>query len=204
MFCQKCGTQNPDSGKFCRACGVDLGNAGAMSGNLPQPQQQQMQAAQNFYVDSKGRVRPNDPDSLWARGLQITIMGCGFLVVALALAITDVANGRKWWWAMLFPAFSLIASGAAQIVKADRLLKRQAAGAQNPPAMPGAAQTLPPNQAATGLPASQTSYVPADYGQPRTIYDTGELTPRPPSVTEGTTKLLQTDGEDQTINLPKN
>ena len=24
MFCQKCGTQNPDDGKFCSKCGNDL------------------------------------------------------------------------------------------------------------------------------------------------------------------------------------
>ena len=24
MFCPKCGTQNPEKGKFCRTCGTDL------------------------------------------------------------------------------------------------------------------------------------------------------------------------------------
>ena len=26
MFCPKCGGQNPETGKYCRACGTDLGN----------------------------------------------------------------------------------------------------------------------------------------------------------------------------------
>ena len=38
MFCPKCGTQNPETGKFCRSCGTDLGNVSeALTGNLKQP-----------------------------------------------------------------------------------------------------------------------------------------------------------------------
>ncbi|MFN2501427.1 MAG: zinc-ribbon domain-containing protein, partial [Pyrinomonadaceae bacterium] len=25
MFCPKCGSQNPETGKFCRSCGTDVG-----------------------------------------------------------------------------------------------------------------------------------------------------------------------------------
>ena len=35
MFCPKCGTQNPETGRFCRSCGTDLGNVSqALTGQL--------------------------------------------------------------------------------------------------------------------------------------------------------------------------
>ena len=35
MFCPKCGTKNPETGKFCRKCGIDISNLNdTISGNL--------------------------------------------------------------------------------------------------------------------------------------------------------------------------
>ena len=100
------------------------------------------------------------------RALKTTIMGIGFLIVAFALLTTNVAGGSKWWWAMLFPAFSLLASGIGSIAKSKRLEK------ENFPAQPQTQPTLfaqPPTNAS--LPPSQTNYV-----KPQgSIYDTGEL-----------------------------
>ena len=43
-------------------------------------------------------------------------MGVGFLAVALAIFFSP--GGKGWWWAMLFPGFSLIGKGVADIVTA--------------------------------------------------------------------------------------
>jgi hypothetical protein len=138
-------------------------------------------------------VRSNNPDDLWGSGIKNTIMGIGFLIVAFALLTTNVAGGSKWWWAMLFPAFSLLASGIGSIAKSKRLEKK------NFPAQPQTQPTLyaqPPTNAS--LPPSQTNYV-----KPQgSIYDTGELV-APPSIVEGTTRHLEMNSEGETMTLPK-
>ncbi|HEX8737620.1 MAG TPA: zinc ribbon domain-containing protein, partial [Pyrinomonadaceae bacterium] len=151
MFCPKCGTQNPETGKFCRACGTDLGNiTSALSGNLPPPQPPQPA----FYVDHRGRVKSNDPTDIWSQAVRSMIMGLGFLVVSIVLLITNVANGNKWWWAMLFPAFSMLAVGASQMARVKRMEKQKTGGA----AFTEQAQ-FAPHQANLNLPPPQTDYV---------------------------------------------
>ncbi len=184
MFCQKCGTKNPDNGKFCRSCGTDLAVVPEQTGINLKPA--------DYYIDRKGRVRSNNPDDLWSSGVRNTIMGIGFLIVSLTLLITHVANGQNWWWAMLFPGFSLLASGIGNISKAKRLEKKTLQSnfqTQSPPLF---AQSHPN----AGLPPSQTDYVAPD-----SRYQTGELVP--PSVIESTTRHLQMDSEGKTMTLPK-
>jgi len=184
MFCQKCGTQNPDNGRFCRSCGNDLGNAASSA---------PLQQLPNVYVDHKGKVRSNNPDDIWSHAIRNIMMGAGFLVISMALLFTNVAGGRTWWWAMLFPAFSLLATGISQAAKVKRLEKK--AGAT-----PIVQNQFSPHQPNAPLPPSQTDYV-----QPQgSIYDTGDLGLRPPSVTEGTTRHLDINKEGETMTLPKN
>ncbi len=185
MFCQKCGTQNPDNGKFCRSCGIDLGVTSEPQGINLKPSE--------FYVDRKGRVRSNNPDDLWSSGIKNTIMGIGFLIVAFALLATNVAGGHAWWWAMLFPAFSFLAGGIGNIAKSKRLEKKNLS--TQAPAQPTLFAQPRTN---ASLPPSQTNYV-----KPQgSAYDTGELV-APPSVVEGTTRHLEINNEGETMTLPK-
>jgi hypothetical protein len=99
MFCPKCGTQNPETGKFCRSCGTDLGNvSAALSGNVPA----QFTDAGTAHIHHEAKRR-QDPNELFGEAVKQILSGVGFLIVAIALLTTGVAGGRAWWWAMLFP-----------------------------------------------------------------------------------------------------
>ena len=177
MFCPKCGVQNPETGKFCRSCGTDLGNVtDALSGKL--------RKSQNL-VDRKGK-----PVSYEGAVTKI-FTGVAFLIVSIILAITGVAGAKVWWFWMLIPAFGSLGAGVAQYIQ----LKKQE-GDNYPIVLPDDREILTSNQNAA-LPPLQTEYV-----SPESRYKTGDLAP--PSVTDGTTKLLELDSEGKTMALPKN
>ena len=174
MFCPKCGIQNPETGKFCRSCGTDLGNVSdALSGKRPAPQN---------LIDYKGK-----PINL-ERAITKFFMGIAFLIIAIVLAVTG--RGTGWWFWMLIPALMFLGSGIAQYIQ---LKNAGQTGARFAPGHPGSLSA--PNSNAA-LPPSQTDYVPAE-----SRYKTGDLAPS--SVTDGTTKNLEINSEGETMTLPK-
>lgn len=175
MFCPKCGTQNPETGKFCRSCGTDLGNVSAAltSGT----------SRHLTPVNHKGK-----PITLEG-AITKFFMGIAFLVVSIALGVSG--TGRGWWFWMLIPAFSMLGAGIAQY------LQYKKAESARPFAAPAPhADVLTSPQQNSSLPPSQTEYV-----SPESRYKTGDLVP--PSVTEGTTKHLDINSEGETMTLPK-
>ncbi len=186
MFCPKCGIENPETGKFCRSCGTDLGNvSAALSGNLPAS----LTDAGVAHIHHEAKRR-NDPNEVYADSIRSIISGIGFLIVAIALLVTGVAGGETWWWAMLFPAFTLLAKGISAYMKYGKMQKSQAAFS---PAYGNVIGQPRPN---ASLPPLQTEYV-----SPESRYKTGDLIP--PSVTDSTTKHLEIDSEGKTMTLPK-
>jgi hypothetical protein len=174
MFCPKCGSQNPETGKFCRSCGTDLGNVTqALSGKLP---------ISAPLVDHKGK-----PVS-YERAIMKLFTGVAFLVVAAALAWTG--NGRGWWFWMLIPAFTSLGAGVAQYIQLRKVEKGL------PVYSPQVAQPQVRSAQQQALPPDQTSYV-----APESRFKTGDLVP--PSVTDNTTRHLEMDSEGKTMALPK-
>lgn len=187
MFCPKCGTQNPETGKFCRSCGVDLGNVSAvMSGDLPAHFTNA--AAAEIHHQAKRRT---DPNEVYGSAIKSIISGVGFLIVAIALLTTGVAGGHAWWWAMLFPAFSFLAKGISDYMKSSKMEKAREANPQSYPTQIGQSYANP------GLPPTRTEYVSGE----DTRYKTGDLVP--PSVTDNTTRHLEMNPEGETMTLPK-
>lgn len=178
MFCPKCGTENPEEGKFCRKCGTGIGVVSeALTGNLQKPAE---------LVDRKGRPIG------WESAIGKFFTGLAFLLVACILGYTGMAGGKTWWFWMLIPAFSMIGAGIAHIMKIKQAERMALAGAT--PKQQNAINAAP-NMA---LPNPQTEFV-----KPASIYDTGEFAVRPPSVTEGTTRHLEINTEGETMTLPK-
>ncbi len=174
MFCPKCGIQNPETGKFCRSCGTDLGNVSdVLSGKL-----QITQTCTN---------RKGKPISLES-ALTKLFMGIAFLAVSIVLGVTGM--GRGWWFWMLIPALMFVGGGIAQYLQLRSVT--QANGkfvSSDPNSLSGAM----PN---TALPPNRTNYV-----SPESRFKTGDLVP--PSVTDTTTKHLDLNSEGETMTLPK-
>ena len=190
MFCPKCGTQNPMTGKFCRSCGTDLTTVSDALAGTPGNKKQKF-----------GMLEPIQPMSFscdkskpvsWESAMGKMFMGLAFLVVSIILAFTGRASA--WWFWMLIPAFSILGSGVAQYVQLKK--SEQKAAALPPQSAPSEIYSAPVNSA---LPPTR-----ADYVRPpqKSIYDTGELA-APPSVTEGTTRHLEINSEGETMTLPK-
>ena len=113
MFCPKCATQNLDGASFCRSCGANISLVPqALSGQLVQPPVTEVQEG--------CRTR---------RGRELTLeqpfknffLGIAFIIISIVLSRTI---GQGWWFWMLIPAFSLMATGVAQFIRLQEHAKR--------------------------------------------------------------------------------
>lgn len=186
MFCPKCGTKNPDNGKYCRSCGTDIGVVtSALKGKSSFANEFDHAPVE---LNHKNKRR-KDPDDLFAEGIKSIFGGLAFLAVALVLFFTSIIGGNVWWFWLLIPAGFMIGGGVANTWKAKRMIRRLEANANQ-------SRFLNQTEQPAALPPTQTEYV-----APEKHYKTGDLVP--PSVTDNTTRHLEMDSEGQTMTLPK-
>lgn len=191
MFCPKCGTQNPETGKFCRSCGTDLA-----------PVSEALTGKSNRQNPGFGMIQPSQPIQpitlLNENGKPITLertltrffTGFAFLVISIILGVTGIANASKWWFWLLIPAFTMIGSGIAQYIQLKNQEQKAISALENE-----TVKNFKQNEK-TNLPSAQTQYV-----APESSYETGDLVP--PSVTDNTTRQLEINSEGETMALPK-
>lgn len=169
MFCPKCGMDNLENASFCRKCGTDMRVVSqALSGRLPMVRPDD---AVDEY-DRSGKRRRHKKQPSLESGIRSIFMGVGFVFVSLAV-LRYAPAGELWWFWMLIPAFTMLGGGVGELLRLKRLESAALPPRQDRAAMP-----------TTKPPAFQTSELP-----PR---NTGELMP-PPSVTDRTTRLLNTE-----------
>lgn len=180
MFCPKCGTKNPDNGKFCRKCGTDLETVSdAITGKL---------SISNKYNEKNGKKEKVS----WEGAISKLFSGLAFLIIAIILGYTGAAGGRAWWFWMLIPAFAMIGSGIAQVIQIKHNESRNITISSN-----NDVNEFSSNQPGS-LPPKQTEFVS---NIPDSTYKTGDLVP--PSIVENTTRHLEMDKEGETMTLPK-
>ncbi len=179
MFCPKCATQNMDGARFCRACGADISLVPqAMSGHLVEAQATGAEATDET-ITRRGRRRSRGGQPSLEKSIKNIFMGMAFLLVSVG-AFIFAPGGRHWWFWFLIPAFAMLGGGVAEMIR----LRHE----RSITSLPGArAASVPPVGRATELPPRSTS----------------ELMPPPPSVTEGTTRHLGSEGPTEYLGAPR-
>lgn len=180
MYCPKCGKENPNDGRFCRKCGIKLSG-------MP------VQTRGGFDPDSSKSHKKNKKKKkdTWESAMGSLFTGIAFLIISGVLAYQPMGTG--WWFWMLIPAFAMIGSGVAAILRIKYGENEQAVKGNEPE------QAQIATEEVGALPPKQTTFA-SDYVAPK--YDTGKVT-APPSVVEQTTRNLEMDTEGKTTKLPK-
>ena len=160
MFCPKCAAQNLEGASFCRVCGQNISLVPqALTGELQQTNEAELSRFE------KRQLRRHGKEVSLERAFKNMFMGIAFLLVTMALMFSRMGAG--WWFWMLIPAFSMLGTGIAQLIRIKE---------------------------ATNRPLSFQNPVQAAIQNPQHVSfprrNTGELTAPPPSVTEGTTRHL--------------
>lgn len=149
MDCSNCGHSAQETARFCRQCGTPFSNRALAPTELS---------------TNLSRVPPKDPDELTGNGIGTVIVGDGFLMVAVILAVTASPISSLLWLLLLIPAFFFFGKGFADVLQARQIRRRMKLAA---------AESLTPSSIVDALPKS--------------IPDELEL----PSVTERTTRNLK-------------
>lgn len=162
MFCPKCAAPNIEDASYCRVCGANISLVPqALDGKLPAKADQSQVVGVNAGKPAEKEAEPSIESA-------ITTIGTGVAFVVIAIVLAFSAAGYGWWFWLLIPGFSLLASGIAKTIKyrdfRSRALERTSRLQSSfyDPVPPGS------------LPRANTS----------------ELADAPASVTEGTTRHL--------------
>lgn len=168
MYCPNCAAQNGDDAKFCRVCGSDLSLViQAMTGKLRSKQTDKMARRRDREAQGPQKVQ---------KSIVAGFMGLGFVAVALSLLL----NGQFWGVYMFIPGFMFIGQGVSALAAA-KMSQPESGG---PARVSDSSGQSPQRGSNTGdlTPPASSLGSRDSYG--------GALPVPPPSVTEGTTKII--------------
>lgn len=186
MFCPKCGTQTIEETKFCRTCGADLETvSAALTGALVLPESRNL-------GHQRDKTR-RDSEELMEQAIKRFFLGGAFIVIAILLTFTGYVSGHKWGFWLLIPGGIILSRGVVNYLKAKRIERLREELNFDGPNM-ALSQIQAANNVLPPQPISD-NYMPSRL-------KTGELAMPPASITEETTRLLETDSGGETINLP--
>ena len=193
MFCPKCGTENPETGKYCRSCGTDIGVVSKALEKKSFSGDDYGWDADDYsmtgYDDEGNKLKT--PEDFFGNGIKEICGGIAFVIIAGLLFFTNILGGSIWGFWLLIPGGFMIGNGISNIYKSKKLEQRMGLSS-------GGKNLIDQSEKKAELPPSQTDYVSPDTD---VKYDTGDLVP--PSVTENTTRHLEMDSEGETMTLPK-
>src|SRR5262245_7631913 len=132
MYCPKCGTQNIDTAKFCRSCGIDVSSVlQAMTGRLAEAQPHELDKAIE-HIDKSKSERTDKK------------MFLSLCFVVIALALWALGTGRGPWFLVFIPAFILIYRAIEKIIEVkDQRVPRSSRGVISAPVTTSTNQLLP-------------------------------------------------------------
>lgn len=181
MYCPNCGNSNIETARFCRKCGTNITFAsqslGAHSEGLPQSGETANQLSVQRAIDRNLQWASQERTQ---RAFKKISSGVVFLVAAIFFF------RERWGIWLLFPAFAMLGKGIS-ILLANRMAHPAAFEPPAAPARPEQYSMPAPGQYSVPTPheAARTGELGRD-----TSPDSSMPLPAPPSVTEGTTKII--------------
>lgn len=174
MFCPRCATENANDASFCRACGADIHLVSqALTGCLTVTPP----SAHTDDAPAKSKSKDLGPARL-DKIFENIFVGLAFLAIFLGGLLFFRGAFMIWIW-FIIPAFACIGSGIGWYLRYRQEQKGRLLPPSPAPALFAPASVRP---AGTVVPSALASR------------DTSEMlslnAPAPPSVTEGTTRHL--------------
>ncbi len=170
MFCPRCGVDNQDDAKYCRACGADIHLVSqALAGLLP------ADAAQAGGKPEKKSKKKDDEGKLLEKGMENVFVGLAFLVIFLG-GLFYLRGAFFFWVWFIIPSLACFGEGLGQLMRSRREHRLLMARAH---ALNELGAADPRTLFAAPRPARTLS-----------APDTAEIVDSPFSVTEATTRHL--------------
>ena len=170
MFCPRCAADNLDDAKYCRACGADIHLVSqALAGLLPSD------AARASGKPEKKSKKKDDEGKLLEKGMENVFVGLAFLVIFLG-GLFYLRGAFFFWVWFIIPSLACFGEGLGQLLRSGREHRLLMARAD-------AANEL-------GAPEPRTLFAAPPSAPQLVAPDTAEMGDSPFSVTEATTRHL--------------